>query len=400
MAQGITSKTYIVDEVSYGVFPGTAAMKRIEVKEDNITPDYGYSDPETITGSLTKSPNIRTKKTVEGSLGIVAAPENGFGRFLKYGCGTATTKAGYHWREHFTLAALDDTVTLAHFPVSTGSQRVWYYTKLTNTWRPLVLTTDYTIADATGVITLVTAAAVGDEVIVSYCEDVAGVNSHFITSSTGLPSFQFWDTKGGLDLFEYTGCKVNTLTISINAEDFLSASCDLMVQDEKLGSETMHTPPPGLLLSNLDPFIFKQSNVLVNHLADNTYESVEIGIDNAIDPVYTIRCDDTVKDLTPTIQTVTISCELELSNMLTYNKVRNGDFFFFAVEYGKCQGVPIGSTGRNYSFEFWAPRVRHESGEAPTVRERLKLTVEGFANYDSQFDMAYEMVLINSEASV
>ena len=64
--QGITSKTAIIEEVAYGVFPGTPGMKRVEVSDDSIGPDYGYSDPETITGNLVKTANIRTRKTVGG----------------------------------------------------------------------------------------------------------------------------------------------------------------------------------------------------------------------------------------------------------------------------------------------------------------------------------------------
>jgi len=398
--QGITSKTAIIEEVAYGVFPGTPGMKRVEVSDDSIGPDYGYSDPETITGNLVKTANIRTRKTVGGSINVIGGPENGFGNFLKFSAGKVTTLNGYHWREHFTLIAAQTEITVANPTVVSASERVWYYTKLTNIWRLLVDTTDYTLVDGTGVVTLVVAAATDDELIVSYAEDVAGVYSHIIQSSTDIPSFQYWNTEGGIELFEYTGAKVNTATFTVNSEDFLQASVDLICQDEKYGTITGHTFPPALVLSNLDPFLFKQAQVIINHVANVDYESIEVGIDNALDPVYTIRCDDTVKDLTPTIQTVSLSGEIEFNDMVEYNQVDQGTFFFLQIDYGKCQGVEIGTTGKNYALEFFAPRVRNEVPDLPTNRDRMIFSVEGFANYDSQFDMAYEWVLINSESSI
>ena len=399
--QGITSKTGIIEEVSYGVFPGTPGMKRVEVADDSLSPDFGYSDPETISGNLVKTANIRTRKTVSGSINIIGGPENGFGNFLKFGSGQETViNDGYHWRENFTYLVGETVQTLAYAPIVTSSQRVWYKTALTGVWRLLVLTTDYTIVDATGVITLVVPAAADDLLLVSYGESVSGVYSHIIQSSTDIPSFQYWNTEGGVELFEYTGSKVNTLSVSVNSEDFLQASVDLICQDERYGTVTGHTFPPELVLSNLDPFLFKHANVEVDFIANFDYESVEISLDNALDPVYTIRCSDTVKDLTPTIQTVALSAEIEFNDMIEYNQVVDGTFFIVKVEYGKCAGFEIGTTNRNYSFEFFAPRVRNEAPDLPTNRDRMILSVEGFANYDSQFDMAYEWVLINTESTL
>lgn len=398
--QGITSKTGILEEVTYGVFPGTPGMKRVEVADDSISPDFGYSDPETITGNLVKTANIRTRKTVTGSVNVIGGPENGFGSFLKYTSGQETVLAGYHWRENFTMTDGQTLVTLTYAPITASSQRIWYKTLLTGVWRLLTLTTDYTIVDATGAITLVTPAAIGDIVLVSYAEVVSGVYSHIIQSSTDLPSFQYWNTEAGVELFEYIGSKVNSMTVNINSEDFLQGSVDLQMRDEVYGTDTGHTFPPELVLSNLDPFLFKQARVEVNFVDNTNYESIEISTDNALDPVFTIRCADTVKDLTPTIQTVALSGEIEFNDMTEYNQVVNGTFFILLVEYGKCQGVEIGSTGRNYSLDFFAPRVRNEAPDLPTNRERMILSVEGFANYDSQFDMAYEWVLINTESTL
>jgi len=400
MVQGITSKAGIIEEVTYAVFPGTPGMKRVEIADDSINPDYGYSDPETITGNLTKTANIRTRKTVSGSISIIGGPENGFGSFVKYASGQNTVLNGYHWREHFTLTLAQSAINLTYAPITAASQRIWYYTKLTGIWRILVLTTDYTIVDATGVITLVVPAAVDDEVRVSYAEVVVGIYSHIIQSSNNLPSFQYWNTEGNVALFEYIGSKINTMSLTVNSEDFLQSSIDLICRDEVYGFDTGHTFPPELVLSNLDPFLFKEARILINDVENIDYESLEFSIDNALDPVYTIRCADTVKDLTPTIQTVALSGEVEFDDMVEYLQVKNGTFFALQVEYGKCQGVEIASTGRNYSFEFFAPRVRNEASDLGTNRDRMILGIEGFANYDSQFDMAYEWVLINTESTI
>lgn len=400
MAQGIISKMLIEKEASFGVRAATPVQRRVELTEDSVTPDYGFKDPETITGNMTKTANIPTRKSVEGSVGIIAGPENGFAQFLYYAAGAVTTKAGYHRRDYRLAVGVEATYSLVHAPITPSSQVVWKKLAASTAWVQLVLTTDYSIVDNTGVITFVVSLQAGDKIMVSYCEVSTGTYSHIIKTGTSLPSFQYWNWKGQIELYEYAGSKINTLGLTVNSEDFLKASVDLMIQSEDLGTVTGHTYPAGLTLSELLPLLFKDARAYVDYTQNVTFESIDVSLENNIDPSFTIRGSDECKALQETIQNVPIKVTLQFDDQTEYNKVANLTKFAFEFRYGETTGEQIGITGNYYGLQFWAPDVRWEKPDLPTGRDRMILSLDGFANYSSAFDMAYQFVVINTETTI
>ncbi|HNQ20170.1 MAG TPA: phage tail tube protein [Bacteroidales bacterium] len=404
MALGVLSKMLVIDEASFGVYNPAATKKRIELAEDSMSIDLGYTDPETITGVRVKADNIQTRKSAEGSVSIVAAPENGFSKFLKYACGTVTTKSGEFKRERFTNIT-GTTFTLAEAPVESGTVTVYKkivggnWTAQTEDLGATPTGAEYSINLTTGEITMGTALSATDQVMVEYCKTVSGVYSHIFTSGD-QPSFQYWNKKGNIELFEYTGCKIDNMTVTINSEDFLKADCDIIAQDEKYGTATGHTYDDSLQLSALDPFIFKQAGVKLDWVTDTMLESIEISIANNLDPKYSIRCDNTVRAITPGKQEFSLNVELEFTDMTYYNKFKNAERGVLEVIYGLCNGVEIGSTGTYYQFQVFVPNFRFETSELPTSSDTMMISAEGFSNLDKGLNYGYQLVLVNSEQTV
>lgn len=403
-ALGVLSKMLVIDEAAYGVYNPAATKKRVELAEDSMSIDLGYTDPETITGVRIKADNIQTRKTVEGSVSIVAAPENGFTKFLKYACGTVTTKAGEFKRERFT-GLTGTTVQLTDYPVESGTVTV-YKKVVGGNWIPQTedlgatpTGAEYSIVLATGEITMGVALGATDQVMVEYCKEVAGVYSHIFTAGD-QPSFQYWNKKGNIELFEYTGCKIDNMTVNINSEDFLKADCDIIAQDEKYGTVTGHSYDDTLQLSALDPFVFKQAGATLDWVTETMLENIEISISNNLDPRFSIRCDNTTRAITPGKQEFMLSTELEFTDMTYYNKFKNADRGVLEVKYGLCNGVEIGSTGVYYQFHVFVPNFRFETAELPTSTETMMISAEGYSNLDKGLNYGYQLVLINSESSV
>ncbi|HNY10697.1 MAG TPA: phage tail tube protein [Candidatus Wallbacteria bacterium] len=403
MANGIESKILIIHEDEFGVYASGNTKKRIEVTENSVLGKYDYKDPETISGELVKAPNIQTKKTVEGGNGIICAPENGFPEFLKYALGSVTTYAGEFKRERQTNKT-GTFLSVNTIPVTVGSDFVWkkatggVWTKLTRVVSDPTAN-QYSISIAAGEITLGTAAVSTDEFMITYCKNVAGVYSHVYRPGT-RGSFQVWDTKGGIELFEFTGCKIDSFKLSINAEDFLQADCSIVSQDDALGSVTGHTFPEELTLSPLDPFIFKQAKAKLDWVDETMLEKIDIEIKNNVKARFSIRGADTCRNITSGKQEVSISTELEFVDMTYYNKFRNATFGVLEVVYGLVNGVKIGSTNVTYQFHIFIPNFRFESADVPTTPDTLVIASEGFANRDAGLGFGYEMVVVNSQPAI
>jgi len=407
--QGILAKHVIYTEAAFGTMPATPAYTRVELQSFEPEVDYGYKEPETISGTLVPAADVRTRKTVKYSTGMLAAPENGFEKLLKYITGAVTTVAGYFRSEWFTADGAETSVTLAFAPITATSESLYFFDASAGTWALLTRvasgpsTGEYSINNTSGVASLGFSLAAGDKILSRYCEVVSGVYSHVYTASVGtLPSFGVLENlPTDLDVREVPGGKVNSASMTIGSEDFLAASLDIMAQEEALGSETGHTFPAGTTMSNLQKFLFKDAAIYINGISTDLYESLDIAFENNLDEAFTIRCADTVRDLAVTKQRVGLSGSLLFEDLVEYNRVRNGTFFMLEVVYGLCHGEEIGTTDRNYGLHFWATNVRHQSGTPPTQLERMRIDVEGFANPHPNLDnKAYEIVLINTIASI
>lgn len=402
MGIGVLSKMLIVKEDTFGEYAAGNTKQRIEATENSLLGKYDYKDPETISGELVKAPNIQTRKNVEGAIGIVAAPENGFPEFLKYATGSVTTYSGEFKRERQTNKT-GTTLTLAEDTLTASSDNLWKksaggaWTKLTRV-ASAPAAGEYSIDSATGVITLGDAAIATDEFMATYCVTAAGVYSHVFRPGT-CDSFQVWDTKGGIELFEFTGCKIDSLALSINAEDFLQADINIIAQDDALGTDTGHTFPE-LTLSPLDPFIFKQAKAKLDWVDEVMLEKIDLEISNNLDARFSIRGANTCRAITQNKQEVSVSTELEFTDMTYYNKYKNATFSVLEVIYGLVNGVNIGSTSVKYQFHLFVPNFRFESADLPTTPDTLMIASEGFANRDPGLGFGYEMVIVNGKSSV
>ena len=404
MALGVLSKMLVIDEATFGIYNPAATKKRVELSDDSMSTDFGYTDPETITGDRVKAENIQTRKAVEGSVSIIAAPENGFTKFLKYACGKVTTYAGEFKRERLTTIT-GTTATLANAPITAASYTLYkkvlngQWTLMTEDYGSTPSGNEFSINVTTGEITFGTALIATDEVMVEYCKEVAGVYSHKFTAYN-QPSFQYWNKKGNIELFEYTGCKIDQMTINVNSEDFLKADCDIIAQDEKYGTDTSHVYDDTLQLSPLDPYLFKQATAKLDWTAETMLENIEIGIANNLDARYSIRGDNTARAIIPGKQEFSLNTELEFTDMTYYNKFRNATKGILEVIYGLTNGVEIGATGTYYQFQIFVPNFRFESADLPTSTDTMMISSEGFSNLDKGLNYSYQLVIVNSEATV
>lgn len=402
MGIGVLSKMLIVKEDTFGEYAAGNTKKRIESTENSIIGKYDYKDPETISGELVKAPNIQTRKNVEGSIGVTAAPENGFPEFLKYATGSVTTYSGEFKRERQTNKT-GTTLTLANTTLTASSDSLWKkatggaWTKLTRV-AETPGAAEYSIVSATGVITLGTAAVATDEFMATYCVTASGVYSHVFRPGT-CESFQLWDTKGGVEMFEFTGCKVDSMSLSVNAEDFLQADISVKAQSDALGTTTGHTFPE-LTMSPLDPFIFKQAKAKLDWVDDTMLEKIDIEISNNMDVRFSIRGENTCRAITQGKQEISVSTELEFTDLTYYNKYKNATFSTLEVVYGLVNGVKIGASNSNYQFHIFIPYFRFESADLPTNTDTLMISSEGFANRDPGLGFGYEMVIVNGQSTV
>ncbi len=404
MALGVLSKMLVIDEATFGIYNPAATKKRVELSDDSMSADFGYTDPETITGDRVKAENIQTRKSVEGSISIVAAPENGFTKFLKYACGKVTTYAGEFKRERLT-GITGTTATLANTPITAASYTFYkkvsggQWTLMTEDYGSTPSGNEFSLNVATGEVTFGTALISTDEVMAEYCKEVSGVYSHKFTAYD-QPSFQYWNKKGNIELFEYTGCKIDNMTINVNSEDFLKADCDIIAQDEKYGTDTSHVYDDTLQLSALDPFLFKQATAKLDWTAETMLENIEIGIANNLDARYSIRGDNTARAIIPGKQEFSLNTELEFTDMTYYNKFRNATKGILEVIYGLTNGVEIGATNVNYQFQIFVPNFRFESADLPTSTDTMMISSEGFSNLDKGLNYSYQLIVVNSEATV
>lgn len=90
--------------------------------------------------------------------------------------------------------------------------------------------------------------------------------------SNHLPSYTF-KVNRGVDAFAYTGCKINRLSLSASAGDFVKADFDIVGKDESSGA-TMQSLTP----STLKAFKFAQGKVYngSSEIADITNINIEI----------------------------------------------------------------------------------------------------------------------------
>ena len=403
-ALGVLSRMLVIDEATFGVYNPAATKKRVELADDSMSADLGYKDPETITGDRVKAENIQTRKSVKGSPSIIVGPENGFTKFLKYACGKVTTLAGEFKRERIT-GVTGTTYTLASNPITAASYTLYKkivggsWVKMTEDYGATPSGNEFSINVSTGEITFGTALISTDQVMVEYCKEVSGVYSHIFTASD-QPSFQYWNKKGNIELFEYTGCKIDQMTINVNSEDFLKASCDIVAQDEKNGTDTSHVYDDSLILSTLDPFLFKQATAKLDWVSDTMLENIEIGISNNLDARYSIRGDNTARAIIPGKQEFSLKTELEFTDMTYYNKFKNATRSVLEVVYGLVNGVKIGSTDTYYQFHIFVPNFRFESADLPTSSDTMMIAADGFSNLDKGLQYSYQFVIVNSEATV
>lgn len=392
---GDISRFAVAEETSYKVLPGSPNWKRLEPSEEEVATDYGYEDIETIKGSRVKSPSVRTRREISGSFSTPLAPENACAQLLKWACGKVTTFAGAFKRERIIAAGGETVLNMTHFPATSGSLKL-YKNRL-----KMTLTVDYSVDYLTGEITLVAPLVAGDEMWLEYAKVAAGAYSHVIESDTTQKSFTYYNEKAGVDIFEYPGMKIDTLTIEISSEGVITVSCDIMAGDELLGSEQV--PPttfPSALLSQLDKFIFNQGKIRRNWVDDPNYESVTIEVSNGLEGRYTISCSDSPNKITEAAQSVALTASLEFNTTDEFKAVRDGDYNVFEVIFGQCNGIEIGTSGENYQFMAFFPYARFESNSTPTSVGTVVQELEGNGWYDPIYQGGYQFVFVNGETSI
>jgi hypothetical protein len=121
---------------------------------------------------------------------------------------------------------------------------------------------------------------------------VDGVYPHVVTEANDLPSFSFQaGLLGGTNFVrDYTGCKVDTLTISAEKEEALTAEIEFIAQDMTDG--TAGTAP---LADTSSYFSFYEGSVTVNGVEQALVEEFELEISNGLEGLFAIGSNKIVR---------------------------------------------------------------------------------------------------------
>jgi len=401
MSLGDLSKFAVAFETTFAETPSPTPVKLLEIKELDISEDKGYTDPETIRGTRTKAKPISTLRSVSGSFGINIAPENGFGEL------SVVTFGGYQHIEGsyipltlvLTASGGETDFTLTETPVVSDSELLFIkhsdgtISKLDKT----AVTPDYSINDATGVVTLASALSAGDKVFAAYVKDVAGVHTHIFTTGDLGKSLFGKANKGNISCFDYPGIKIDGMEITLSAEEILTASYDIICKDMKKTS--VGTFPAGLTLSQLDNFLFSQAAIYKDGVQDTEISSFTISLANNLEPKAYIACTDTIGKIFDTTQEITGSIEKDFEDTTFYDKFKSGEAFIFDIKIGQCNGVEIGNTGENYGLYFIFPNLLFTSDSVPVAPGLLVESIDYEAVYHNALGFAIMMVLVNSEGA-
>jgi len=181
--------------------------------------------------------------------------------------------------------------------------------------------------------------------------------THTLTPSTTLPMLTIWRNLGNLLYERFSACKVNSLSISAEAGQPLSAT----VEVEGIGTVRLTTDPaPAVALSGETVFNYNNAAVLLGGAATSLVSSFELTIENNIERQQT---DDVEPyDISVGQREISLGFDLIFEDLTEYNK----------FHYGGASGTTISpnvfttsadftfTLGVNNEVKFTLPSIAYE----------------------------------------
>jgi len=420
---GDYSRLAVGEEAAYGATYADAnivqAIRLIDGADMNIDPAFATADE--LTGKRLKGKDYKGVLKGTGAYAFLASPQGGLGWHLKWLCGAIQDLAGsYHPRvKVLTAVGAETEIDFSAFttnPVNADNHSL-FVRHANGTKTPYLKSATATIAageyylDETGeTITVGAPLVAGDEVILTWIEDVAGVYTHIFKDYRTLRSYQSAFRKGEVKKFDYNGIGINTMNMNINTTDLLQGEFDLLFKDEALedpsGWPTLKTNPlyPAFNTKDpLDPFLIQHCKIIMDQIQTTDVSAFNVSYSNNLEPYDSIQCTDTTSKLVTGEITLTVSVTQEFTNSQAREDFRALTLRDWEFRYGECpapkSGVQIGTTGVNYMLGLWIPAGQYTSNACPASSGVLAEEVEITAKEDIELDDTLEWYLVNSVVS-
>jgi hypothetical protein len=193
------------------------------------------------------------------------------------------------------------------------------------------------------------------------------------TTGTDVKGLSIAVERGDSDkVFNYMGCRVNTLTIKGEIGQPLMISADFIGQTMSV-SATL----PALTYSNVVPLDFThvliQTGDSLGSISQEYFTSFELTINNNLDSEQRVLGDRTVNHLPPTRREINLSVSQRFDTTTAYDRFTQNTFtaFSFTID----SGITITAGGDNYYMLINVPEAYINSNQ-PEVGDTGPLNVE------------------------
>jgi hypothetical protein len=216
--------------------------------------------------------------------------------------------------------------------------------------------------------------------------------SEFTPGNSGADTFSFETSAGDILVMRYGGVRINTLDITSNFNEIVTASFGLEgTTREKQGSTTSESYAETL------PFHFTGSSVEVDSVEKANVKSFTFTVGNNIDRVGTLRKTRSWRRTTLGNRDVGLSMTLDFDSDDEYDQFLAEDEFSVALD---LEGEEIGSSGTNALLRIEIPRVRFNMIGLPlTAGDNLEQSVETLILKPLNGDPIFTATLRSSEGS-
>jgi hypothetical protein len=212
-----------------------------------------------------------------------------------------------------------------------------------------------------GIVPLLYSAFAADSASTStYYTSPSSYYIHSLTTGNDSPyTFTFESSAGDILYRRYGGIRVNTMEVQASFGEIVTASFGLEGTTRGIYSG----PYASESFSQVVPFHFVDSKVLLNGGDKLNVKSFTFGINNNIDRIGTLRRTRAYKRTVMGMRDVSLSMTLDFQDTTDYQKFLDETEFSVVLDFEA--GYINGSSGPKYTFTITIPRVRYNNTSVP-----------------------------------
>jgi hypothetical protein len=214
--------------------------------------------------------------------------------------------------------------------------------------------------------------------------------THTITQSNTLPSLTVEKNLGGFESLQFSGARVNKLSLSAQVGN-QEVGCSYDMIAKHVG---VLPTPSAISIVNEDPFVFAEASLSLFGQTVAQAETVQLDIENGLKDTYTMNQSHDLQFLTPVTRHIAVKSDVVFTSLDDatwgyFNQMVNQNVGAFAFS------LTHPNNGGTWTFNLPAIQIKTYSDAVP-FDDIIKSTLNLEASYDFTTSKTISATLVNS----